>query len=307
MGKKISIIIPVFNSEEYINNCLDSVINQTYRNIEIIIINDGSTDNSERIIKEYSSIDSRIKYYKKSNGGVSSARNYGIKKSRGDYIFFLDSDDQIQDNALEIMLEMLLKKKNSISICKFSKYDGSPFCDLDSNFTIYNKNEYLLNLLNLNFHSYVCGVLIPKKYLDENFFPLDRYFEDLASFYKILDKVDNVVVTDSKLYKYRYNPNSIVNNINSKKISDYKLSVSEFVKYAAKYSAKEFVNIFVCESLIELYIFSSEKRIISEYRKAYINRNTSKCTFKVKFKQFLFNYSKVFRLYLVKKNNKRRV
>ena len=97
----ISVIIPIYNVEKYLTKCIESVINQTYKNLEIILVNDGSTDNSKEIIDKYSSIDSRIKVINKKNGGLSDARNVGIELAKGEYITFLDSDDWIELNMYE--------------------------------------------------------------------------------------------------------------------------------------------------------------------------------------------------------------
>ncbi|MCI8778348.1 MAG: glycosyltransferase family 2 protein [Bacilli bacterium] len=104
----ISIIIPVYNTEDYLDKCLSSIINQTYKNIEIIIIDDGSTDNSKKIIKQYMNKDCRISYYYQNNSGVAIARNSGIDKAQGDYIAFIDSDDYIDLTFIEKC--MLLSK-----------------------------------------------------------------------------------------------------------------------------------------------------------------------------------------------------
>ena len=98
---KISVIVPVYNSEKYIEKCIESIINQTYRNIEIIFINDGSTDESLNIIHKYKKLDNRIKVINQSNSGVSAARNKGIKNSIGDYITFVDSDDHIDSKMID--------------------------------------------------------------------------------------------------------------------------------------------------------------------------------------------------------------
>ena len=92
---KVSVIVPVYNTYDYLNKCLDSLVNQSFKDYEIIIVNDGSTDDSEKIIKKYQKKYSNIKYYYKENGGLSSARNYGIKYANGDYIAFVDSDDYV--------------------------------------------------------------------------------------------------------------------------------------------------------------------------------------------------------------------
>ena len=115
--KKISVIIPVYNTEKYLRRCFDSVIAQDYKNLEIVIINDGSEDNSEQIINEYKKkYPELISYYKKENSGVADTRNFGIEKAQGDYIMFLDSDDYI-DKALLKTLEEYVNK--NIDLIKF--------------------------------------------------------------------------------------------------------------------------------------------------------------------------------------------
>lgn len=114
---KISIIVPVYNTEKYLKKCLDSLINQTFKDIEIVIINDGSTDNSEKIIKEYEQkYSDKIKSYKKENGGLSSARNYGISKANGEYIAFVDSDDYVDLEVFDKLKEEINKKIDLIKI-----------------------------------------------------------------------------------------------------------------------------------------------------------------------------------------------
>lgn len=103
----VSIIIPVYNVENYISQCIDSIINQTYKNLQIIIVNDGATDNTDKICEEYLKKDSRIELYNKKNGGVSSARNYGISKANGKWILFVDSDDWIEKNTIERCMQYL--------------------------------------------------------------------------------------------------------------------------------------------------------------------------------------------------------
>lgn len=115
----ISVVIPVYNSEEYLTKCLDSIVNQTYKNIEIIILNDGSTDNSKQIIKSYKNKYSNIRFYDKENTGVSDTRNQGIKYSRGDYIMFLDADDWIDSSYIEKCVDNLKNQKVDILLTAY--------------------------------------------------------------------------------------------------------------------------------------------------------------------------------------------
>ena len=108
---KISVIVPVYNTERYLSKCLDSILNQTYDDIEVIVVNDGSTDNSELIIKEYvNKFPNKLKYYKKENGGLSDARNYGVEKAIGDYLCFVDSDDYIDTKLFEMVTPQMDKQ-----------------------------------------------------------------------------------------------------------------------------------------------------------------------------------------------------
>jgi len=115
----ISIIVPIYNAEKYLKKCLDSLVNQTKKELEIILINDGSTDNSEKIIKQYD--DTRIKYFKNKNQGIGKTRNFGIEKASGEYIMFIDSDDYMDLNTCSIMYEKATKDKLDIVICDFYK------------------------------------------------------------------------------------------------------------------------------------------------------------------------------------------
>ena len=113
----ISIIVPIYNASKYLKKCLDSLVNQTKKELEFILINDGSTDDSESIIKSYN--DSRIKYFKRSNHGIGKTRNFGISKSTGKYIMFLDSDDYLEVNACEVLYKKIDKEMLDLVVCDF--------------------------------------------------------------------------------------------------------------------------------------------------------------------------------------------
>lgn len=112
--EKVSIIVPIYNVEKYIERCIKSLISQTYRDIEILLINDGSPDDSKTICERYEKIDKRIKLYNKENGGLSDTRNYGLKRAKGEYILFVDSDDYIESNTVEVLISEM--KKDNLDI-----------------------------------------------------------------------------------------------------------------------------------------------------------------------------------------------
>lgn len=126
MSGLISVVVPIYNRESTLRRCVDSALRQTYENIEVILVNDGSSDNSENICREYAKIDSRVQVISKENGGLSSARNAGIDKSRGEYIFFLDSDDWIDPDTLEVLLKAALKEDaDATNCCLYFNYPDS--------------------------------------------------------------------------------------------------------------------------------------------------------------------------------------
>lgn len=126
MNSKISIIIPVYNAERYLQQCINSLCNQTYKNIEVIVVNDGSTDGSEDILKFYEQIDTRIKIINKENGGVSNARNLGLKNISGEFLMFLDSDDWIEENTCEIVINEILENNADVVLWNYTReFDGT--------------------------------------------------------------------------------------------------------------------------------------------------------------------------------------
>ena len=129
MTEKITVIVPVYNVENYLNKCLDSLINQTYKNLEIIVINDGSTDNSGIICQEYAQKDNRIIYVEKENGGQSEARNMGLDRMTGSYVTFVDSDDWVESDYVETLYQKITEYQTDIAVGNYCKFNES-----DSNF-----------------------------------------------------------------------------------------------------------------------------------------------------------------------------
>ena len=145
----ISIIVPIYNIEKHIVRCLDSILAQTYHNIEVILIDDGSTDNSGKICDQYSSADTRINVFHKQNGGLVSARNLGLESARGDYIGFVDSDDWIEPNMYERMYNNLKNNNSEICICNYiiDTIYHSINIKLPFEFDVLNKQDVLHHIL----------------------------------------------------------------------------------------------------------------------------------------------------------------
>lgn len=201
----ISIIIPVFNLENYIKNCLDSILLQTYKNLEILIVDDGSTDTSPSICDSYSDIDSRIKVFHTQNGGAAHARNIALKHMTGDLVTFIDGDDYVDSSYIEMLYNNMINKNADISICKWiDVYDNSSHKALPSTFTkTFDRYSGLKALMyQIDFDSAMWVKLYKSKLFDGITFPEGNLYEDLAIIYKIFDRANTIAYTDYAGYFY---------------------------------------------------------------------------------------------------------
>ncbi len=215
---EISVIIPVYNVENYLSKCLDSVINQTFKDIEIICVNDGSTDNSRKILEEYKNKDSRIKIVDKENGGLSSARNAGMKAATGKFLSFIDSDDWVELNMLEKLYENITSLNTDISICAVHLFDETKqqIDDSQSYFNLSCFDETFDNRAfsfedTKPFLMDVCVMAWNKLYRHSFIkecnveFPDGLIFEDGPFFFSIFFKTKRVSIVRDLLYFYRIN------------------------------------------------------------------------------------------------------
>lgn len=215
----VSIVIPVYNSERYLEECLNAIINQTYTSIELIIINDGSNDNSNKIIEKYKNQDKRITVYNQQNKGVGEARNTGLKNFKGDYILFVDSDDflidknsiqtmvdQIKDNDILGFNNILINKKTikTEKIINECYNTGKEFIE-----------ETLKN--NGTFGWYLWKYIYKKDVWKDITFPNLSSFEDMSTLYKVFLNSKKITIIDKPLYAYRINENG------TSRIIDYNL------------------------------------------------------------------------------------
>lgn len=217
----ISVIIPVYKTEKYIHKCLDSVLNQTYKNLEVILVDDGSPDNCPVICDEYAQKDSRIKVFHKENGGLSSARNLGLDNMTGDYVSFVDSDDYIESDMIETMLNQLKSKNGDIAICLAKNDDEKRF-----------EGDIYKNILEDRIGSQVWRYLYSAEKFEKKRFPLNRYVEDIAILHKVLYR-SKIVYVSRRFYNYCYNPESISNSPDLQKI--YKNTVDRAIAFLGRY------------------------------------------------------------------------
>lgn len=206
MKDLISVIIPVYNVEKYIDNCLESIINQTYKNLEIILVDDGSTDNSGKICDDYALKDSRIKVIHKNNGGLSDARNKGLDVATGDFVSFIDSDDTIALDMYEVLHNRLLEDKTDIAVTKISWGDNKNN-ESNNNFYISEKDDFFGAL---NFNVSACNRLYNIKLWKNIRFPFGKLCEDAFVEHKITGQCDRISCIERCMYFYLAREGSIM-------------------------------------------------------------------------------------------------
>lgn len=213
MSKKlISVIVPIFNSEKYVNRCIDSILNQTYENLEVLLIDDGSSDGSLKICESWAEKDKRVKIIKEKNQGVSHARNVGIKNATGDYVAFVDNDDWLRPEMYETLVALAEKEKADVAVCKFINVDEkyNRVNIKESNLTAENfKNPiyFFLNNHTKNNHKKIVGccnrLLIKKNLLNEVSFDTNLKFgENVLFVLNLITKAKKIAVTNEFLYNH---------------------------------------------------------------------------------------------------------
>ena len=222
----ISVIVPVYNVESYVAECIESIQNQTYMNLEIILVNDGSTDASGDICDQYAAYDERIKVIHQENGGLSAARNTGIKAANGDYIAFVDSDDYVGLTLYEDMLKLL--KEHDLDIIEFTAFRDKN----DGQLEIYEKEDALRLAMHDCFVA-AWSKLYKRSAIGDVRFPVGRKFEDTATSYLYVANANRVGHINRCYYYYRLNPNSITQtSFDAKSRWDFVLGYEERLQYA---------------------------------------------------------------------------
>lgn len=223
---KISVIIPIYNTSSYLRQCLDSVLAQDFDDYEVICVNDGSTDNSLEILREYQKKSSKIKIIDQVNSGVATTRNTGVSNASGDFLAFLDSDDFIKENYLSKLYNTALKTDSDVVICNFYRY-YEQFNLAKPVFYKFRKGQFdkyeiLKGLIPDNLiHSYLWNKLWKREIFEGcEVFP-NMKFEDLAIMSQLIYKADKITVIPDTLYYYRIRKTSIVRNISLQTQNDY--------------------------------------------------------------------------------------
>ena len=226
MNDLISLIIPVYNTEQFLRRCLDSVINQTYKNLEIILIDDGSTDNSGKICDEYVLKDNRIKVLHIENGGPSYARNKGLEIAKGDYIGFVDSDDYVDKDIFNLMILKQKEFNTDIVCCNIVLVDSNKqiknLIPLIPNGFVNKDLAMKLSITEMSFGAFLCNKLFTKKMFDGFKLKEGVFYEDYDAGTRLIAKADKIFYIQNNLYFYfQGNSNSTTHQHTYSKILDH--------------------------------------------------------------------------------------
>ena len=295
-NEKISVVIPVYKVEKYLKKCVDSVRNQTYENLEIILVDDGSPDNCGKMCDELAQSDERIKVVHKENAGLSAARNTGIENATGRYICFIDSDDFLSEDFCEVLYDAVQESGSDVasvalSMVREDGYKINTSDDLkevikDNNMYTYVGNEILKQILyRKTFKNYVCTKLYKKEILESCKFKEGVNYEDVLFMYEISKKINKITFVNKECYFYLKRYDSITATCSEKNLNDF-LDVVTY-RYE-EIDSKGNLDKYNMYALLESIISISIKYIISKQTYETVDKK-SEYIFE-KLKQYLNNY-----------------
>lgn len=295
----ISVIVPIYNVADYVKECIESLIKQTYSNLEIILVDDGAADDSGEICEKYAKLDQRIVVYHKKNGGLSDARNYGIDRARGDLIAFVDGDDWIHPQMYEIMVSVMEQEHANVVTCWFEQ-ENREFADEIVN--IKKLNIKILTgaeaLSDIETPLVVAWNKLYKKSIFEDIrYPIGKLHEDEFIIHKIFWKCNRIAVIDKPLYFYTVREGSIVAQMIPKRVYDALEAFDERVTFAIEKNWTEVMTAVVeryCDYTIDRYyeikagkhelldasylklLWQSERDILMKYPDVYVDKKYKK-------------------------------
>ena len=281
MEDLVTVVVPVYNVESYVEDCIRSIMNQTYKNIEIIIVNDGSTDSSGEVCKKIQKEDSRIRYYEKKNGGLSDARNFGIGLAKGRYIFFADSDDLVSKYIIQYLIKLIQSNDSQIAIASINHFyegDEPNYINADKE-VVYSKTDALLSFLyQKDISTSACGKLFSISLWEKVKFPIGKLFEDNIAMFEILALCDKVVYGNAQFYGYRHRKDSIT----TKKFTAKDMDILEIGKIILEQSKKIGMDVYMsaiayqCSNCLRIYLnapYTDEFEETINYCKDFIKKN----------------------------------
>ena len=284
MKELITVIIPVYQVEKYLENCVNSVLQQTYKNLEIILVDDGSIDRCPQICDEFAEKDKRIKVVHKANGGLSDARNAGLDICKGKYITFIDSDDYVSQNYVELLYNALISNDADVSIVDSATIQENMLYSTDSvegNVETYTQKEVIVKCLNIKIQQRAWGKLYPAEYFKDLRFPVGKLYEDLAVLFRILLKTKKIVVVRAPAYKYLVRRGSIMHSkFNARQLDEIGIIdeemdnlISHFPEYTTMANGRRLYSYFVVLRRINtsenVNEYKQEKKVIMDKIRKY--------------------------------------
>lgn len=283
MEKLITVIVPIYNVENYLKRCVDSIIQQKYNNLEIILVDDGSDDNSGKLCDEYTHTDSRIIVIHKENGGLSDARNAGIAIAKGEYISFVDSDDWIELDMISTLADLLVANNAELAVCEPYYVYGDYVKNLHLNGSVFILNKIdAIGLLieDRKFRTNAWNKLYARRLFENIRFPIGKYYEDIYIMHMIYDLCSQIIFVNRQLYYYFQRNESIVHMSKLEPLLDF-IEGSE-IRYL--YLIKKYPEL---EKKLSTAVIAS---ILSVFRSISIKKincnNEQKKKLIVKFKEF---------------------
>lgn len=244
----ISVIIPVYNVEKYLDRCINSVVKQTYNNLEIILVDDGSPDNCPKLCDEWAKKDSRIRVIHKKNAGVSAARNTGIDECKGDYISFVDSDDWMEETFCEEMLNVIKENKADYAACGYNRVydDFVDHINCDGSVKVLDSKSFLKKLLSVQSgYGFVHMKLIKREVVDNIRFNTSlKVGEDALFNVELCDNLSKVVIYNKPLYNYYFNANSVVRKYDINYVDKYYESMKAMYEYISSKNYKKLKDLY---------------------------------------------------------------
>lgn len=263
----LSVIVPVYNVEEYLERCIESIIASSYKNIEIILINDGSTDKSIHICEKLKAKDERIKVFHKENEGVSSARNYGLENVKGEYITFVDSDDYIDKHMYTNLMNIMLKEDADIVYCDLVQVKSERDNQVDNKlngYNIYEKDEFIKDFLLVREAPFLWNKVFKKNLFQGIKFPVGKIYEDEFVFYKLLHASKTIIHAKYIGYYYFWRDSSIMNSTFSQQQFDLIEAVEEVIHYINEHYPK-YVKLAYYKYIYVNMLLYNKIRNFSEY------------------------------------------
>lgn len=317
----ITIVVPIYNIEKYVEKCIESIIGQTYKNIEIILVDDGSKDNSGKICDEFATKDHRIKVIHKENGGLSDARNKGLEVARGKYIVFVDGDDYIEQDMIEDLYSNLKENNLKIAVCGAYRVIGNKknFFKKTYNKKIFSKEEALIKIIDErnDFRVWAWNKMYDISLFKNIRYPLRKIYEDVGTTYKLIDLVDEVIYTGKQSYNYCDRADSItgIEIFNEKELNRIEMC-EEMCDYIEKKYDKlkyyyEFfkitqyiavINIMIKSNLYDFEIINKTRKLISKNLFHIIFLNVSMIK-KIQILLFKINFKIYKKIYNIRKVN----